>query len=104
MTNRDITTPDGAYGFSLPDSLVAGAFERSYLAAQEQLQKSATLTVTAAIVDWSAKLGMTPEQWLEIYEPEVTLKPWQPGEDSLTLKLVVTAKVREGAETFTVKA
>lgn len=73
-----------------------GIDELSFLKAAEQLQQSTTLTVTAAVMDWSAKCTMTPEQWLEIYTLEVTLTPWQPGEYSLTLKLVVTAKARAG--------
>lgn len=44
---------------------------------------------------WSGARELTPRQWLEIYTPEVTLRSWQPGEDSVTLKLVVTAKVRK---------
>lgn len=79
-------------------------FEASFVAAAEQLQHSATLLVTQAVVDWATKLGVTPERWLELYEPVITLMPWQPGEDSLTLKLSVTAKERAGASYFTVKA
>jgi hypothetical protein len=99
---REDAERDGAFGFSLP-SLKGGSFELSFVKAVQQLQQSAVLTVTAAIMEWCSKVGMTPEQWLELYEPEVTLKPWQPGENSLTLKLVVTAKLREGEHTFTVK-
>lgn len=100
---REDAEHDGAFGYRLPPT-IGGDFERSFLKAADQLQQSATLTVTAAVMDWSAKLGITPQQWLELYEPEVTLKPWQPGEDSVTLKLVVTAKVRAGAVVATEEA
>jgi hypothetical protein len=100
----DVPAANPRYGHGgLPLPFVR-PFEASFLAASEQLQHSATLLVTHAVVDWATKLGLTPERWLELYEPVVTLMPWQPGEDSLTLKLSVTAKERLGAHSFTVKA
>lgn len=89
---RDVTE-DGAFGYKLPDELLH-PLERSFLAVVEQVQHSTSLLVSSSIMEWSSKLGMTPAQWLEIYEPEVSLKPWQPGKDSVTLKLSVTAKAR----------
>jgi hypothetical protein len=82
------------FSYELPDTLLSNSF----VAAAEQLRKSVINTTTWAVTDWAEKLGITPERWLEIYEPEVKLEPWQPGEASLTLKLVVTAKMRAGSK------
>lgn len=54
-----------------------------------EIHNEACRMTEQAIRNWSAQLQVTPEEWLRIYEPEITMKP-----SGNTLFLTVTARLR----------
>lgn len=59
------------YGCSLPESLIGDTYKRVY--------DEAMRSVEAAVKQWAAQVGMTVEQWCELYEAHLEIVP--PGED-----------------------
>lgn len=68
--------------------------------AVRRAQRSVIEATVGAVIKWATECGMTAEQWLEFYEPDVRIGAVELGKLSVT----VTAKLRPMPLEFTVDA
>lgn len=87
----------GACGHDYADPLLLPK-QGTFLETAAKIARQAVALQDKAIREWSAQCGMTPEEWLRLYQPKITTEPG----DNFSIRVVVSAVPNPNCKTLTV--